>query len=518
MSLRRILARAAEQGLTLELWGGERRGWGEVFDAARARATALREDGVRPGDRVVIADRTGAPLIEAFLAAHWLGAVPILLAPIVGRGTAEGERIDAVARESGARRVLLGAEAYKRHAGSLACRERLRSLEAGPPGPLAAEGPEHPLATVQFSSGSTRAPRGVRVSHEGFAANLAAIARVAEVRAEDVVVSWLPLHHDMGLVAGLFGGPAWGAATVLIDPLRFLRRPGHWLRAISERRGTISMAPNFGFAHAANLVRDEDLEGVDLSSWRIAWNGAEMVRRETIRSFEARFRRFGLRPNLVVPCYGAAEATLMITSCPPERGLRTFLADREALAAGRCAAGQGEGAVELISVGPVPPGFAVEIDAPAETVGEILVRGSTVSPGYDDGEDASLEGGTWRSGDLGVLLEGELYIVGRKKDLIVVNGRNLHPDDLEGFVRDRLGASVRAVVAVGVPDPRSGTERVVVAIELVKRERDGLALESLAATLAARAGAPVEIRVVEQIPRTTSGKPRRACTKAALVP
>jgi amino acid adenylation domain-containing protein len=401
--------------------------------------------------------------------------------------------------------------------------------------------PDDPVV-VQFTSGSTSTPRGVLISHRNLLANIAALGDRFGLDRTSTGVLWLPPYHDMGLVGGLLTPLVIGFPIHLLSPLSFLADPASWLRLVSETGASHTGAPNFGYALAARRTSDEDLATLDLSGLRVAFCGAEPVSADTLRAFASRFAPAGFRDDMFLPCYGLAENTLIVTGGRPGDGLRVHRLDPAALAAGRAEpAGPAAPATELVANGsPVLGTEMVIVDRnagrPVRTgeVGEVLVASDCVSSGYlGDPEatartfGATVAGSTrrWlRTGDLGFLSDaGELVPVGRIKDVIVVRGRNIYPQDIERSVQDaHPGIRRGCVAAAGVPDPENG-EAVLVVAELRPELVDdpAVARQVAAAVRAAVTGdhsVPVQaVSLVRPatLPKTSSGKVRRSAAREA---
>ncbi|MDX6362769.1 MAG: hypothetical protein QOC85_1779, partial [Streptomyces sp.] len=380
------------------------------------------------------------------------------------------------------------------------------------------------VAFVQYTSGSTREPRGVIVTHRSLLANNEAISTALGTTPGSRIGGWLPLHHDMGLVGQLLHALWLGGTAVLLSPVAFAKRPAHWLETISRYGLTVSGAPDFAYDLCVRRINDSQLAGLDLSGWQVAVNGGEPVSAATMRAFADRFAPAGLRPEALVPCYGLAEATLLVSG---NRGASAFHTHdlrvpdslgglvREAVACGRAA-----GADLRI----VDPGTREALDD--GRTGEIWLRGDSVARGYwgrpgesadtFDGRISGGDGGYLRTGDLGAIVDGELYVTGRIKDMIVVGGRNLYPQDLERTVRE-VSALFGSGTAFGVT---SGRERIVVVQELRARSRYGVDLEELAASIRRTLSEQYEVRAggvllvrPGTVRRTTSGKLERAAMR-----
>ncbi|MDX1644574.1 MAG: fatty acyl-AMP ligase [Thermoanaerobaculia bacterium] len=508
--------------------------WGEVYDGAMGTAGGLASLGVRPGDRVALVFPTCWGFFDAFFGALLAGAVPVPLYPPVRLGRldeyhrATGRMIEA----AGARLVvcdrrverLLG-ESVRRGRPALGC----RSLERIPrhDGVEAARPRLDDLALVQFSSGTTVDPKPVALDHRAVMSQVVSLNSFwpDEDDTRHSGVSWLPLYHDMGLIGCVFAALERPAVLTLIPPELFVARPAVWLRAIGRYRATVSPAPNFAYGLCVEKIRDEELDGVELGSWRVALNGAETVSPRVMREFCQRFSAWGFRRRAMTPVYGLSEAALAVTFSSPgsEFQVRRLRADR--LGAGDRVEPD-PGGIEIASVGRPLPGGEIEIRradgtaAPEGEVGRLWVRGPSLMQGYLGRLEETarvLVDGWLDTGDLGFLLDGELHLAGRAKEIVIVRGRNYAPEHLERAA-DRLpGVRRGCVVAVSTPVD-AGTERVLLFVERDRRATD----EEIASVperirervLAATGLAPDEIHLLEPgtLPRTSSGKLRRGET------
>jgi acyl-CoA synthetase (AMP-forming)/AMP-acid ligase II len=309
------------------------------------------------------------------------------------------------------------------------------------------------------------------MTHANLLANLRAMGSGIGASPADVFVSWLPLYHDMGLIGAWMGSLLYGMPLVLMPPQAFLARPARWLRAIDAWRGTLSAAPNFAYEILAARVPDDELRGLDLSSWRIAFNGAEPVQAGTLARFAGRFAAHGLRPSALMPVYGLAETGLGLTFPPPGRGPRIDSIDRRALRDdGRALPSAAPDAMPVVGCGVPLAGHEVRIvdasgaEAPERVEGRVEFRGPSATQGYFRNPEATatLVHGDWRdTGDVGYVADGELFLTSRVKDLIIRGGHNIHPYDLETAVGELPGVRKGCVAVFGAADPTAGTDRVV---------------------------------------------------------
>jgi acyl-CoA synthetase (AMP-forming)/AMP-acid ligase II len=487
-------------------------------------AGALAERGVAAGDRVGLVMNTSVAFLAAFFGAWWLGAAAVPLAPPTMRQDAEHEaaRLQRALNASHARLVV-------------AMESARPLLETGPCPVLAPEtllvGAVHDrpadalaLALIQFSSGSTGHPKGVALHDVHLQANAAAIGAVLQCGPDDVGISWLPLHHDMGLIGSLLYTQLAGVPTVLMPPDYFIRRPSRWLKAIAEYGGTLSNAPNFAYQLCAQLS-PHGLDGLDLSRWKLALVGAEPIRAPMLEAFAARFAAHGFDPRAFVPTYGLAEATLAVAMTRSGEGATVDRIQRVTYEEDHVAtpAGPSEADVrEVVAVGPAMPGFGIEIRdpegraLPERQVGEVCVQAPSLMAGYFEEPDATaaaLENGWLHTGDLGYMAEGRLFISGRLKDLIIRGGCKYHPQDLEAIAEEHPAVRMGGASAFMVTDDPERPERVIVLVETRWTEEGPTALaETLRVNIFEGSGLRVDevVPVAPQsLPKTTSGKIRR---------
>ncbi|HVN83029.1 MAG TPA: AMP-binding protein [Terriglobia bacterium] len=387
------------------------------------------------------------------------------------------------------------------------------------------------IALIQYTSGSTGDPKGVVLSHANLVANIRSIAQAIQLQPADSGVSWLPLYHDMGLIGCWLSCLYYGIPLTLMSPLDFLSQPERWLWAIHYARATLSAAPNFAYELAINKIPSESLSGLDLSSWRAALNGAEPVSPHTLKKFSERFRKYGFREEALLPVYGLAECAVALSVPPLGRAPRIDEVDRELFARKGTAVPShdaGGNPLYFVSVGKPIPGHEIRIvdgsgqTIPERTQGHIQFRGPSVMQGYFGNPSATQEvshDGWIDSGDLGYQAEGELYVTGRSKDIIIKGGRNLYPQEIEEVVGGVSGIRQGCVAAFGISNLNTGTERFIIVAET--RINDESELESLKSKIVNRVidclGLPPDIVVTvppHAVPKTSSGKIRRdACRR-----
>ncbi len=492
--------------------------YSELLLEARKISSGLRAQGVRPGDRVALMLPTCVDFFTAFFGILNAGAIAVPLYPPVRLDQFEDflSRQDAILSNCQAEVLItmpqLGPviEVVKQRTG-LRLITSARELGRSTPADLYPAGSDE-VALLQYTSGSTGHPKGVPLTHHNLLTNIWAIGKGFAMGDNDVMVSWLPLYHDMGLIGTCLGSFVHGLPLVLMGPEQFLGRPGRWIRAFSRYRGTMTAAPNFAYAICAKKVSEEELEGVDLSCWRIALNGAEPIVPSTVRAFLDRFAPYGFQPGTMFSAYGLAEATLAVTFNPLGRGLKTISLDRDHLSkTGEVVSGSDE----VASCGVLLDGVELRIAddqgaLPEGRQGHVELRGDSVMSGYY----GYPERGEWlRPGDLGFLWEGELYITGRTRDLIVVGGRNLHPNDLEAAVGLVPGVRPGCVAALGV-ESSEGTQRLLILAEARKGSGDELR-NKIQEAVQKTVGMAAEIVLLppRTLPKTPSGKIRRQESK-----
>jgi 8-amino-7-oxononanoate synthase len=517
--------------------------------ARRARAIAAQlAEHVVPGDRVVLLIPPGLEYVAAFFGCLYAGAVAVPAYPPNPRRA--DPRVARMVADCGARLAVASEALMARLDGWLALTPELAGLTwldagrlaAGDPGawrPTSVTGSS--LAMLQYTSGSTGDPRGVMLAHSNLLHNSAVIHRVSAHRPGDNGVFWLPPFHDMGLIGGILQPVYAGLSAALMAPATFLQRPLRWLEAMSRYRATTSGAPNFAYDLCVERITEDERDSLDLSAWRTSFNGAEPIRADTIARFGESFARSGLRRDVILPCYGLAEATLLVSGGPAERPAHLVVADRRALEAGELRAPEGGDAPSAVLVAsgcPVASEMVAIVDPDARRrcrdgeVGEIWVAGESVAAGYWNRPEetaatfkaklAGLDESFLRTGDLGVLADGRLVVTGRLKDLVIIDGRNYYAHDIE-VAAERSHSSLRSGFAAAFGVPGESRERLVLVAEVTRHHKpnaDGALFQAIRTELAGTIGVvPDEIVLIRQntIPRTSSGKiQRRACRVALL--
>jgi fatty-acyl-CoA synthase len=502
-------------------------------EQARALAGRLLATGLEPGDRVMLAAESDGDFLRAFFACQYAGLIPApapLPAPLGGR-TPYIEHLRRMLLASGARAAFAPAVLGEWFA------EAALGLDLIASGPLSALPDAHAaglpapdprgLCYLQFSSGSTRFPMGVAVTQSALIANIRAIGRDGlGLTARDRAVSWLPLYHDMGLVGMLLCSVGFQVSLDLLPTGAFVRRPSLWLDMISKRGGSVSYAPTFGYELAARRASATALGDLDLSSWRVAGLGGDMIRPEPLRAFAAAYAEAGFDPGAFAASYGMAEATLALSLTPVGAGLRTDVADIDRLESDGIATPADQTSRrtrEFALCGRPLAGHRIEVRGedgaalPERRVGRLFAWGPSLMQAYFNAPNETAEvmgeGGWLDTGDLGYALDGEVVITGRAKDLIIVNGRNIWPQDLE-WTAEREVAALRsgdvAVFALDEPDD----ERVIALVQCRTSEsaaRSALQSE-IASLLRSRHGLDVQVVLTppHSLPQTSSGKLSRS--------
>ena len=525
----RFLAENPEQAVVLS--------YRELDQRARSIAAALQAE-AGFGERAVLLFPSGPDYVAAFFGCLYAGVIAVPAYPPESARRHHQERLLSIIADAEPRLLLTSAD----------LRDALQQIEGAPPllcvdtldNALAENWvepnlpPEH-IAFLQYTSGSTALPKGVQVSHGNLVANELLIRHGfgIDVNPDDVIVSWLPLYHDMGLIGGLLQPIFSGVPCILMSPAYFLGRPLRWLEAISQYGGTISGGPDFAYRLCSERVSDSALERLDLSRWRVAYSGSEPIRLDTLERFAEKFTACGFSESSFMASYGLAEATLFVAGTPRGTGIPALRVDDQALAQNRAEPGEGS---PIMSCGISQPDHAVLIVEPSSlealadnAIGEVWATGPSIAHGYWRNPEASAKtfvqhaGQTWlRTGDLGFIRDGELFITGRLKDMLIVRGHNLYPQDIEQTV-EREVEVVRKGRVAAFAVTQDGEEGIGIAAEISRSVQKILPPEALIkairqAVAEAYQEAPSVVVLLNPgaLPKTSSGKLQRSACRNRL--
>lgn len=507
-------------------------------EQAKALAAGLLGHGLASGDKVAIMLPTGREFFAAFYGALYAGCVPVPLYPPVRPSQIEDHMRRIAGIVANAQAAMLVTVDQAKPLGYLlrAQCESLRAVMTVPGLTVAGAAPPAPrlgpadIAFLQYTSGSTGNPKGVVLTHANLLANLRAMQRASGITSADTFVSWLPLYHDMGLIGACMGSLFVGFRLVLMSPLAFLARPGRWLQTIHRHRATVSAAPNFAYELCANKLDERDLDGLDLSCWRLAYNGAEPVSPDTLEHFAARLARCGFSHAAMTPVYGLAESSVGLAFPPLGRGPLVDRVDRGALTRSgiaRVAREDDRNALRVVSCGLPLPGHEIRIvdaggrELPERMQGRVQFRGPSATGGYFRNPEATalLFDGQWlNTGDMGYIAAGELYLTGREKDIIIRGGHNIYPQELEEAVSKIRGVRRGGVAVFPATDARFGTERLVILAETrenstAERSRILAEINNLAVDLVGMPADDIVLAPPRTVLKTSSGKLRRAACR-----
>lgn len=511
--------------------------YGSLWKGASNVVQYLTSLGVRPGDKVAIMLPTSKHFFFAFIGVWLAGCVPVPIYPPLRANQLE---------EYAKRETFILSNAEVRILITFARAERLsQCLKSFVPSlikvitldGLKDEGSSKSVSSVsgqealiQYTSGSTGNPKGVLLSHGNLITNIRTFGKTINIQPSDVVVSWLPLYHDMGLIGAWLGSLYHGIPLISSSPLSFLLRPKSWLWNIHYHRATISVGPNFAYELCLKKVANEDIEGLDLSSWRLALNGAEAISPKTLQRFYQRFSPCGFRKETLFPVYGLAESTVGLVFPPVGRPFKVdrishehFVEEQSAIPVTKMSTK----VREFVSCGRAMPEHEIRItdtchqSLPERVIGNIEFRGPSTMQGYYANANATqaiCHDGWWETGDLGYIADGELYVTGRKKDLIIKAGRNYSPEEIEEVTASISGIRKGCVVAFGIQDPRTGTERIIIVAEtsLYPVEEAIILQRTISQNVTEKLGVPPdEVLLVppRTVLKTSSGKLRRSSLK-----
>ncbi|MEW8245383.1 MAG: AMP-binding protein [Candidatus Thiodiazotropha endolucinida] len=510
----------------------------DLWQGATRVATGLWERSVQPGDRVALMLPTGVSYFHSFFGVLLAGAVPVPIYPPTRPSQLEEHmrRHGRILQNAGVHILITFQEA---HRVARLFRTQVPSLQhivdwseldktAGTP-PATIRNSQD-IAFLQYSSGSTGDPKGVMLSHADLLANIRAMGKAVAVTPEDVFVSWLPLYHDMGLIGAWLGSLYFAMPLVIMSPLHFLAQPSRWLWAIHHHRGTLSGSPNFGYELCLGKIEEDEIAGLDLSSWRFAFNGAEPVSATTLRGFTRRYAPYGLNADALAPVYGLAEVAVGLAFPPPRRGpvidrinRDRFMLNGEALPA----AEDDPDPLSIVACGRPLPGYRVQVvdgadrPLPERNEGRLEFQGPSATRGYFNNPDATkglYRDGWLDTGDRAYLADGDIYITGRIKEMIIRAGRNIYPYELEQLVGELPGIRKGCVAAFPSIDSANGSEQLVVVAE--SREKDPLRLDALRQAIRDKTidllGMPPDDLLLappHTVLKTSSGKLRRGAMR-----
>lgn len=496
----------------------------ELHDRATRVLGLLQARGVRPGSFVGLVTADVQVFLEVFWGCLLGGAVPVP----VSHGASEEHltKVSRVLAAFDAPFLVTDAESWARQRTFMESEgtmmpafvdvaEVQQAAHEGPNGRHHDVRPDD-LAYVQFSSGSTRSPKGIKLTHANLVANTDGIIQAIQLQPDDRPHAWMPLTHDMGLIGGHLTPFMRGTNHTLIPTERFVRRPLTWMQEAAAHGVTVTSGPNFAYAHTLRVYKPERFEGLDLSPIRVIFNGAEPISYELVKRFLDAFAAHGLRPGSMFPVYGLAEASLAVAMPPLMSGLRKTEVDRNHLGIGDQVrpTDDPKQKLDLVPVGRAIPHctFRIGEGVPDGVVGPIWIKGDNVTREIRtaEGDIDPLVDGWYDTGDLGFVLDGDLHICGRVKEMAIVNGQNVFPYDIEAVAAEVDGLEPGKVVAAGVRDPKSGRE--VLALFILYRKNEGFAelAQRVREQVTQRTGiAPTILEPVTKIPKTTSGKIQR---------
>jgi fatty-acyl-CoA synthase len=461
----------------------------DLVDGSYRYSCAYQRAGILPGEVVILILNHGTDLVFSFWGAILCGAIPSIMPFLTEKLSPERYRADLSALLSVTRpaAIVTTPEFESEVRAALSADGSVRTVLLT--GQLEAESPpdwEHlaieqrdseEIVLLQHSSGTTGLQKGVALSHRAVLNQLAAYRQAIDLREDDVVVSWLPLYHDMGLIAGFLMPVLNENTLVLMSPFDWVRAPYKLFQAVSKYRGTLAWLPNFSYNFCAQKVRERDMMDVDLSSLRVLTNCSEPVKWESHQAFYEKFKVYGLREQVLNCSYAMAENVFGVTQTPPGTLPKVDEIDREAYIHERVARElvAGKTVLKMMSSGRVIPGTRVRIlnpegqDLPDRVIGEIALQSDCMLTGYynrPDATAAALRDGWYLTGDYGYSLDGEIFVSGRKKDMIIVGGKNVYPQDLESLAYEVPGIHAGRAVAFGIEDKKAGTEEVVIVAEV----------------------------------------------------
>lgn len=512
-----------------------------LVEGAAAYAEAIEQAGIQPGDVVILILQHGSDLIHAFFGAVLCGAIPSIMPFLTEKLLPERYRADLASLisitkpaailtypefESEVRSALVEGDSVR----AVIVSDEVAESTVPDFDKLAGlKRKTEDIVLLQHSSGTTGLQKGVALSHQAVFNQLESYSQALNMQPDDVVVSWLPLYHDMGLIAGFLMPILSGIPLVIMSPFEWVRAPYKLMQAVSKYRGTLSWLPNFAYNFCAQKIRERHMDGVDLSSWRAISNCSEPMRWESEHAFFEKFAPYGLRPEAFSTCYAMAENVFAVTQGGIDIPVTVDEIDREALQREWLArpAQAGQPSVKMLSAGKPIPNVEVCIlgkdkqPLSERHIGEIALRSNCMLTGYFHRPDVTkkaFHNGWYLTGDYGYLLNGEVFITGRKKDMIIVGGKNIYPQDLELIAMSVPGVHAGRTVAFGIFDAEAGTEEVVLVAEVDSEdpiERERIANDIRQAVTRGSAVALRHVHLVDQkwLVKTSSGKIARSANR-----
>lgn len=508
-----------------------------LWEGAVAIAAGLQAGGMEPGDAIALILPTGRDYLVSFFGILLAGGVPVPVYP-PGRPAQLEDHLERHARileNCRARTIVANVDTTRvarwlrsavASVGRVTTAAALEDAAGRYQRPAVSE---TDMALLQYTSGSTGQPKGVVLTHANLLANIRAMGRHINASADDVCVSWLPLYHDMGLIGAWLGSLYFAARFVVMPPIRFLAAPQRWLWAMHQYGGTLSAAPNFGYELCLQRIADADIEGLDLGHWRIAFNGAEAVSARTLEAFCARFGAYGFRREAMTPVYGLAENSVGLAFPPPGRGPRIDRIDRRVFMDRGLArpAADDPDAMAVPACGYPLAGHQMRVidsdgrELPDRQEGRIQFQGPSATGGYyrNAAKTAALFDGDWlNTGDLGYTVDGEIYVTGRTKDIVIRGGRNIYPEELEQAIGDLQDVRTGRVAVFGAADAHTGTERLIVVAETrqtepARRQLLRKRINKLAMDLVEMPPDDIVLAPPGSLLKTSSGKLRRAAIR-----
>lgn len=511
--------------------------YGELLKKSTEVAASFTEMGLLPGETVAIMLPTSKEFFYTFMGAMLAGLVAVPIYPPLRPDKIEEYALrEAIILKNAQVRVMVTFDRAEKLSSLLkvfipslkTVTTAQALLNGGSKIPSVKVTGSSP-AFIQYTSGSTSSPKGVLLSHDNLLANIRAISQVIHIKPGDVGVSWLPLYHDMGLIGCWLTSFYNATPIVIMSPLAFLSRPERWLWSIHYHRATLSAAPNFAYELCVKKIKPQAIEGLDLSSWRLSFNGAEAINPQTLINFYETFKHYGLHETTIYPAYGLAENSVALAL--PEPGAKPIIdtISKEAFETKQEAieAKEGEDSLQFVCEGVALPGHEIKVvdehgkDVPERVIGRVIFKGPSMMQGYyrnPEATQAAMVGDYIDSGDYGYLAEGQLYITGRRKDLIIKAGRNYYPEEIEQVVAKIEGTRKGCIIAFGMVDDQLSTEKLVIVAEhkLTQKSQHPKLIAEITEQVGNAVGIPPdEVILISPgtIPKTSSGKLQRSKCK-----